>query len=282
MLLGAAVLVAAGCADLLGVEDVAGEGGGGGAGGAAEDGGGAFWPAPSGTTGPGFPTAGTSSSTADVATTGVTTGETTATSAAATTSTGTGGSACGTVLPVCAGVVPTSLDSDAELDLGFDRDGDSDEVDVGGGVLELEPRGDDDDDEARYAAVKSKSPIAAPASGACAVWVVLEESGPELASGIAVGPGTPSEDAYRVERRGPVIAARVDGADVAQVPYVKDVTRQLRIWLDASGQVGFDWSTDGVCWTAIGNPMAQSSSGGLVRLHAEGDAGKAKLDDFCL
>lgn len=280
VLLAAAALVAAGCADLLGVEDVAGDGGGGGAGGAADAGGGAGLPGPSPSTGPGETTA-TSSGSGDGATTSVTTGETTATSTTATSSTGTGGSSCGAILPACAGVVPSALDSDGDLDLGFDRDGDSDEVDVAGGMLELEPRGDDDD-ATRYAAVKSKSPIAAPAAGACAVWVDLKESGPDLAAGIAIGPGTPSEDAYRLERRGVLIAARIDGADVAQVPYVKDVTRLLRIWLDASGQVGFDWSTDGSCWTAVGSSMAQSASEGLVRLHAEGEAGKAKLDDFCL
>lgn len=276
----AAVLAVAGCADLLGVEDVE-ESGSGGGGGASPDGAGAGLPA---TTAPSTGSEGTTATSTATATTGGSTAETAttgdATSVSASSSSSGGGSSCGSVLPACAAAVPSTFDTDADLDLGFDRDGDSDEIDSAGGMLELEPRGDDD--ELRYAAVKSKNAIAAPASGACAVWVTLVENGTDIEPSIAIGPGTPYEDAYRLERRGAVIAAQVDGADVAQVPYVKDVTRLFRIWLDAAGQVGFDVSTDGTCWTAVGNPMSQTAAGGLVRLHAEGSSGKAKLENFCL
>lgn len=278
-----AALAVAGCADLLGVEDVE-ESGSGGGGGASPDGAGAGLPA---TTAPSSGAEATTATSTATATTGDSTAETTttgdATSVSASSSSSGGGSSCGTVLPACAAAVPSTFDTDADLDLGFDRDGDSDEIDSAGGMLELEPRdGDDDDDGPRYAAVKSKSAIAAPPSGACAVWVTLVENGTDIEPSLAIGPGTPYEDVYRLERRGAVIAAQVDGADVAQVPYVKDVTRLFRIWLDSAGQVGFDVSTDGTCWTAVGNPMSQTAAGGLVRLHAEGSSGKAKLENFCL
>jgi hypothetical protein len=119
------------------------------------------------------------------------------------------------------------------------------------------------------------------ADGPCAVWVDLVESKRELVAGLAIGPGTASGDAYRLERRGDLVVARVGDVDVAQIPYVDGVTRKLRIHFDGAGHVGLDVSADGACWIAVGAPVPRTIGQGFVRLHVEGESGKAKFDDYC-
>src|SRR5690606_4412958 len=160
-----------------------------------------------------FTTSGGGATTAAASASGATTAASSGTGGDAS-STGSG-SGCGTPLPACPGAVPVAFEQEADLDLAFERDGRDDEIKVGGGRPELEPR-DEGGGGPRYAAIRSKAVIA-PGSEPCAVWIELLESGKDLAAGLAIGPGSPSLDAYRIERRGALVAARVDGADVGQV-----------------------------------------------------------------
>lgn len=249
--LGTMLAVAAGCADILGVEEVEldGAGGGGGAGSATS----------TEAVGAGLPT---STSTGDPTT-------------ADATSSGSG-PICAGPLPACEGTLANAFESAEELLLGWDVDGDDDEeVEIRGGQLELEP------DDGDHAAVLSKAPVVvAPPTGACAVWITIPESSSGGSAGIAIGTGDSSGDAVGVERRGDSIVARVGGIDVGSLPVAADA-RSLRLVFDAAGTVGFEVSTDLVCWDPVVPVQPRPVAGGRVRLFVDGENAKARFDDYC-
>jgi hypothetical protein len=135
----------------------------------------------------------------------------------------------------------------------------------------------------RESRIRTATPLASPT--ACGAWIrlVLPSTGAAVETGLAIVTADVSAEVVHVEGE---LRVRDPLGVITTVPYDPLTTSRLRARFDEAGDLWFDASGDGVCWTPIDGPFGFDTAVVDVELYVTrpGTSGNSTstMDDYSL